>query len=400
MKQIFLLIFCISLTFLLQAQISKTVNVTAGGLSASLTATEKSTVTNLTVTGTIDGTDFETMYNEMPVLSMLDLSAVTVTNPLNAIPESAFEDNSNLTSIIVPTSVSIIGENAFYECSVLTAVVIPEGVTSIPKGAFENCTSLKSINIPSSVSKIGEYAFEYCSSLKSIILPSTLTTIEDESFKNCTSLTSITIPSSVTYLGDEIFSGCDSLATVIISEGVTNIGRWMFNNCSGLTSVTFPSSIISIGEYAFAGDTVLNSIYAYQSTPVELKNSVGVFYALNKTTCILNVPKGSKIAYQNADQWKDFLNIVEMDNPNVINERSITSEAKIYTSAQLIYVRFPETPKNTRINIYDINGSLIISKIADDILTTIQISRNGVYAVKVVDEYNKKIEKVVISCYN
>ena len=37
----------------------------------------------------------------------------------------------------------------------------------------------------------------------------------------------------------------------------------------------------------------------------------GVFDGVNKNTCVLYVPSGSKSAYQVADQWKDFINIVD-----------------------------------------------------------------------------------------
>ena len=260
MRQIFLLIFCISLTLLVQAQVSKTVNITAGGLSTALTATEKSTITNLTVTGTIDARDFKLMSFDMPLLSILDLSVANVVEPANEIPESAFEDCSNLTSIILPSSLTAIGKSAFYNCSSLKSIVIPNGVTSIQNSTFEKCINLKSILIPSSVTSIGEYAFEYCSSLESINLPESLVTIEDESFKNCTALTSITIPSKVKELGDEIFSGCDSLATVIISEGVTTIGRWMFDYCGGITSISLPNSLTTIKEGAFEDCIALSSL--------------------------------------------------------------------------------------------------------------------------------------------
>ena len=57
---VFIICFCIGIG--LQAQVSKTVNVVkAGTLSTLLTANEDSTVTYLTITGTIDSLDFITM---------------------------------------------------------------------------------------------------------------------------------------------------------------------------------------------------------------------------------------------------------------------------------------------------------------------------------------------------
>jgi len=59
MKKIFVTIISLCLTIMLQAEVSKTVvDCTAENLSSRLTPTEKSTVTNLTITGVIDACDF------------------------------------------------------------------------------------------------------------------------------------------------------------------------------------------------------------------------------------------------------------------------------------------------------------------------------------------------------
>ena len=39
----------------------------------------------------------------------------------------------------------------------------------------------------------------------------------------------------------------------------------------------------------------------------------GVFDGIDKTACTLKVPKGSNDAYMQADGWKDFVNIEEVD---------------------------------------------------------------------------------------
>ena len=79
--------------------------------------------------------------------------------PVTVIAESAFADQSTVTSVTIPNSVTSIGDYAFYNCDSLTSVTIPNSVTSIGSHAFRGCDSLTSVTIPNSVTSIGSYAF-------------------------------------------------------------------------------------------------------------------------------------------------------------------------------------------------------------------------------------------------
>lgn len=146
----------------LTAQVSKTVNNAAGGLAAALTSTEKSTITNLTVQGSVDSVDFRTM-NAMPLLAVLDLSGVSIVG--NKIPNFAFANKASLNSVILPSSVTSIGFYAFSLCRNLTSINVPNSVVSIESLAFQNCAKLTSIAIPASVNTIGDAAFGGCGGL-------------------------------------------------------------------------------------------------------------------------------------------------------------------------------------------------------------------------------------------
>ncbi len=296
MKHVILFLFSICISFMLHAQVSKTVNVTAGGLSAALTPTEKSTVTNLKVTGTIDSRDFVTMRDNMPLLAVIDLSGAVVTAyssyPANSIPEESFGSlngirKTSLTTFIfpslitsigrrafyncsgltgqltIPTSITTIGSSAFSGCSKLTSVTIPSSVTTIDSDAFSGCSRLTGLlNIPSSVTSIGYGAFSSCSKLTSVSIPSSVTTIQSGTFLNCSGLTSVSIPTSVTTIGEFAFSGCSGLTGLLnIPSSVTSIGSSAFSGCSGLTGLlNIPSSVTSIGSSAFSGCSKLTSV--------------------------------------------------------------------------------------------------------------------------------------------
>jgi hypothetical protein len=66
----------------------------------------------------------------------------------------------------------------------------------------------------------------------------------------------------------------------------------------------------------------LTSVTNYATTPQTIDSDV--FDNVNKSTCVLNVPKESVSLYKAADVWKEFTNIVEADVP--------TSAPAVYTN--------------------------------------------------------------------
>ena len=263
--------------FTAQAEEIHTVACTAGNL-ATLTAGYKATITDLTVTGTIDARDFKTMRDDMPLLAVIDLSGSTVlaysgtagtagtastVYLANGIPDFAFYNSSSsiakksLKSFIYPASVSSIGSSAFWDCSGFAgSLTIPISVTTIGNWAFGNCKGFNgSLTIPSSVTIIGEGAFSHCSGFTgSLIIPLSITTIGHSAFYNCRGFVgSLTIPSSVTTIGFYAFSHCSGLTgSLAIPSLVTIIGDGAFVNCSGFSgTLTIPSSVTTIGDGAF-----------------------------------------------------------------------------------------------------------------------------------------------------
>ncbi len=303
------------------------------------------------------------------------LKVVKIPNSVTSIEDAAFSVCSQLTSVTIPNSVTSIGGSAFSSCSQLTSVTIPNSVISIGGSAFSGCSQLTSVSIPSSVSSIGSNPFVNCTNLKEILvseknpnyldldglllnkektilltclctksdtcfIPDGVDSIGSSAFARCTGLTTVTIPNSVTYIDKSAFSYCSGLTTVTIGSGVTSIGDYAFMECSGLTTLVIPNSVTSIGDYAFMKCSGLTTVtigsgVTYFDDDVfsncsEIKeihnknaipqishsvsfNGVSVFRAVDKTTCILYVPKGSYSSYSRSGGWSDFQNIIEED---------------------------------------------------------------------------------------
>jgi len=309
--------------------------------------------------------------------SCTGLTSITIPFSVNSIGEGAFEYCTGLTSIIIPTSVTHIGVYAFYHCSGLTSFTIPISIACIGDNTFEGCTGLTSVTIPTSVTSIGEYAFSECSGLTSVTIPTSVTSIGSYTFSRCRGLTSVTIPTSVTSIGEGAFFDCIVLTSVTIPTSVTSIGDEAFES-SGLTSITIPTSVTSIGEGVFAYCYDLTSIYAYNTVPVDLSNSPIVFFDVNKTTCTLHVPVGSKDAYQAAVQWRDF-NIVE-DLPTAVNN---ATASKVKVSIQNGQAVISGLALGETIAIYNLQGTLIYNQAANADIVAVSLPAHGVYLVKV-----------------
>jgi len=263
-----------------------------------------------------------------------DLATFAIPATVTSIGSYAFGYCNSLTSLIIPPLVQTIGLRSFTYCTGLTSIEIPDGVTSIGASAFYNCSGLISATLPSTISVIDDYTFSNCTMLSSlniptsvktighhalqncnftvIDIPSSVTTIGNYAFANNDKLTSITIPTSVTTIGEYVFSWCTSLPTVKIPNTITRIGPSFFSWATNLSSITIPASINYIGNMAFYNCSRLASITCNKEIPVDIVNSSQVFSGVNKNTCILYVPFRSRGLYTAANQWKDFVNIVEL----------------------------------------------------------------------------------------
>ena len=89
--------------------------------------------------------------------------------------------------------------------------------------------------------------------------------------------------------------------------GLTSIDNFAFSGCGNLTSIEIPNSVTSIKNYAFSNCTGLTSITLWVDNPPTLEYYNGV----GKYTPIY-VPCNATEAYQNADNWMEYKNILGM----------------------------------------------------------------------------------------
>jgi hypothetical protein len=271
----------------------------------------------------------------------------SIPSSVTSIGGRAFLSCIKLTTVAIPSSVTSIGSNAFSECGGLTTVFIPHSVTSIESEAFQNCSALINVDANNpNYSSIDGVLFDktltkliqYPNSKKgNYTIPTSVITIGIYAFSNCNGLTGITIPLSVTTIEAAAFYACGGLTDVTIPSSISTISSSAFDFCKKLRSIIIPSTVISIESWAFYECSKLSSIYVYFISPVNLNSSRDVFYNVDKNSCTLYVPYGSKASFQVAFQWKDFVNIVEMPgiflSNNSIGMGSNTSSTRVTISS-------------------------------------------------------------------
>ena len=231
------------------------------------------------------------------------ITSCIINSNTKVIYNSAFDNCSKLTRIVIPDGVISIGDFAFCGCSGLTSITIPDSITLIGSQVFTNCSSLQyneydnayylgndgnpyvvlvavkdasitSCIINSNTKVIYYRAFDNCSKLTSIEIPNGVISIGGSAFNNCNGLISVTIPNSVTLIGGYAFYECSKLISIEIPDGVTSIGGYAFYGCRGLTSVTIGDNVTLIGGAAFYGCSGLTSA-TFKNTKGWYTDSIG-----------------------------------------------------------------------------------------------------------------------------
>jgi len=269
MKRNFLIILAIIAIFSnsLYAGLSKTVTCTAGDLS-NILGVDITTITDLTITGSINSVDFVTMRDQMLLLENIDLSNVSIVG--NSIPSYAFCYTTNkgkktIKTIKLPDNITTIGESAFYDCSNLISINIPLSVNILKNASFARCISLSSISLPNSLKTIEESAFSECYALSGIFVPASVTSIGDWSFSDCGGVIEVDL-NNLNYSSNNgvllnksqtILIKCPTSISgnYEIPSTVTTVKDWAFRACNKIETIKIPSSTVSIAGYSFASCT-------------------------------------------------------------------------------------------------------------------------------------------------
>lgn len=232
-----------------------------------------------------------------------------------------------------------IDDYTFFDCSGLKDVDF-SNIKSIGWYAFQNCTNLTSVDI-SNVEEIGIYAFHNCTNLANVKFGDKITKIPDCLSKS--GITALNIPDNVTSFTTP--GNCENLATVTIGDGVTQCNGG-FTGCTSLQSVRFGKNTTSV----YLQPKSIRKIISANPVPPKASNFQKEVYELGE----LIVPIGAADAYRNAQYWKNFYKITEVDMAGVEDILADTDATEIEIGDGHLDIQSPYPT-----SIYSIDGKLV-----------------------------------------
>ena len=126
-----------------------------------------------------------------------------------------------------------------------------------------------------------------------------------------TNISRLTVGSHAGYSSDALCQGCR--ITDLYFDGITEISSNAFYSSgwsNTITNIHLPQGLTSIGNDAFRLCPI-STVTIENETPIEIGQST----FSNRQSATLYVPYGSAAAYEAADGWKEFKEIIEMPAP-------------------------------------------------------------------------------------
>ena len=287
---------------------------TAGSLPSLISDDEKYDITDLILTGELNGSDFRLLRDMAGndyqgnltngKLSKLDLSGTAIVSGGDYyINTTTIHWTDNMQMVLVNpmqfnTNNNELGSYLFAGCRSLETIILPKNITNIGNDVFSHNPKLLSLEIPQSVSSISIGFIQECNNLSSLSVESgnqtysspegcnaVIRTADMELVAGCKNTI---IPSGTKIIGAYAFQHCISLISLKIPESITTIGDFAFWGCYGLTELTVPASVKQIGNMAFYACSALNSIIVNPENPVyDSRNNCNALIETSTNTLLL-----------------------------------------------------------------------------------------------------------------
>ena len=120
------------------------------------------------------------------------------------------------------------------------------------------------------------------------------------------------IPYTVKYIEERAFLGCKELEEVYVPQSVNHIEMAAFESCHKLQYVYLYASIDTIPFRCFNHCDHLKELHLGNLKPPHIEEFS--LDGVDKDSCAIYVPKGTKWLYRKSEGWKDFKNIEEEES--------------------------------------------------------------------------------------
>lgn len=285
---------------------------------------------------------------------------IEVREGTKAILDFAFSQQSNIQSVVLPSSVTSVHLRAFANCANLETIVLPDSLSVIDYEAFTNCVKLTAIKLPQLLSIIGEGAFSGCSNLSQIEWPQHMISIGASAFYECTQLDNVeAIPASIQKIGANAFyntawenrqpAGYLYIHNIFyaytgeltenlhinIKHGTTYISGGAVSHCwltnyreNVVTKLTIPTTVREIEDRTFASCNKLDTIIcAADMMPVIGENTFSTKTYENSKLLVFDY---LLTFYQYGDFWRNFVNIQPITDYSSFNPKTFMSDGFYY----------------------------------------------------------------------
>ncbi len=268
---------------------------------------------------------------------------------ITQIANNAFDQNKNVTNLVLPDTVTWIGQSAFYGCSNFKGeLVLPDSLTSTGYHPFaetgitrlefgsgmatvnnwfiRNNKSLQSVKWNDAITAINSQAFQYDSGITSFEndFPTNVTSIVAYAFDGALALTGdhavIRLP-KITSLGACAFQSSDfegvevggtlvklsdsqfyaaKIRWAVVGDGVTEIGRSSFAACTSLTNLVLPASLDVAGPALRQNENGSQTMHVWwNSFPSTIDTGVNGFITAKGATV-------DHLNWNDKSAWEDY----------------------------------------------------------------------------------------------
>jgi hypothetical protein len=247
----------------------------AGTLNSKISDKDKNAITELTLSGQLNGTDIKFIRamagsdengdatdGSLEKLDMKDANIVS--------GGDYYYIDSNETYY---TSDNVIGDRMFFKCNSLKEITLPNSVNKIKSYAIRNCKNITSVIIGNNVTDIEEYGISVCASLKTVNIPNCVNKLEEYALAGNATLAIINIGSGVSSIARSTFGGCGSLKEINIDKDnkfYSSIDGILFDKAikelikfpkkSDIVDYTIPEGVEKIDSSAFSQNVNLKTV--------------------------------------------------------------------------------------------------------------------------------------------